>query len=407
MLRAVSLSNSGTNDVALTDATALVLGTVGVGQNLAVISEEALTQSGALTVVGASSFNAGANGVTLSNESNALGGAVTLMTRGAGGDVVLVNGGALSLESAVTGTLATTATTGGITDSGALSVTGTATIEAAGFDITLDSSDNSLSAVALTGNDVSVVSTGSLTGIVTGTSLQAKGGTGVDLNTVVSTLAATTESGDLSITNVGGLTIDKFESGLGLDGLSVTSSDADSDILLRALSTITNSAGAVTLAAEGNTATDAITVNAAISTVGEEAVVNLYAGGSIELTKEASISSAAEANLFFGTDYNNAVLQVGYTEASIEIAKEATLTGDVQMTTLGLPNQGIKDGRVTSTTLDSVSDYFNALEPLLEGFGNWNVIGTGALLESTGLGTIVLDVGVDATVSVEEEENEK
>ncbi|MBO94190.1 MAG: hypothetical protein CMI32_04730 [Opitutales bacterium] len=141
--------------------------------------------------------------------------------------------------------------------------------------------------------------------------------------------------------------------------------------------------------------------------MGEEAVVNLYAGGSIELTKEASISSAAEANLFFGTDYNNAVLQVGYTEASIEIAKEATLTGDVQMTTLGLPNQGIKDGRVTSTTLDSVSDYFNALEPLLEGFGNWNVIGTGALLESTGLGTIVLDVGVDATVSVEEEENEK
>ena len=47
---AVSLSNSGTNDAALTDANALDLGTVTVGQNLTVTTGGALTDSGAITV---------------------------------------------------------------------------------------------------------------------------------------------------------------------------------------------------------------------------------------------------------------------------------------------------------------------------------------------------------------------
>ena len=161
------------------------------------------------------------------------------------------------------------------------------------------------------------------------------------------------------------------------------------------------------LAAEGGTEADAILVNAVISSSGAEAAVNLYAGGSIELSETASISALGETNLFFGTDYNGGEKQEGYTEASITISPEATIEGDVKVASFGVTALGLAGGRVTSTTLDSASDYFNALDSLLEASGDWNVVGTDALLESAGLGTIVLDFGDEAAVSVEKEENKE
>ena len=54
---AVSLSNSGSNDVALTDANALDLGTVGVGQNLTVTTGGALSDTGVITVAGTTTLD--------------------------------------------------------------------------------------------------------------------------------------------------------------------------------------------------------------------------------------------------------------------------------------------------------------------------------------------------------------
>ena len=68
---AVSLSNSGSNRRGLTDANALDLGTVGVGQNLTVTTGGALTDSGAVTVAGLGTIVSTGFGVTLGDSTTA------------------------------------------------------------------------------------------------------------------------------------------------------------------------------------------------------------------------------------------------------------------------------------------------------------------------------------------------
>jgi len=401
----VALAAAG--DTAITNDSALALEGTVTG-TLDLTTGGAVTDSGALSVSGATTIGATGFDVTLDAAASDF---ETISVTGA--NVTLADADNVDLATTTaSGTLNVTAG-GAVTDVGDLSVAGVTMVTATGHDITLDSSGNSLTAVALVGDDVSVASTGSLTGSVTGTTLQANAETGVDLTTVVSKLAATTESGDLSVANVGGLEIEKFTDGLGLEGVSVTAGVADDGILLRAMSPITinapisNTAGEVILAAEGGTEADAILVNAEVSSSGADAAVNLYAGGSIELSDTASISSLGEANLFFGTDYDGGEKQEGYTEASITISQKATIEGDVKVAAFGATGLGLAGGRVTSTTLDSAADYFNALDSLLEASGDWDVVGTDALLGSAGLGTIVLDFGDEAAVSVEGEENKE
>jgi hypothetical protein len=84
----VSLANSGANNVALTDATALVLGPSNVGSGLLTITAGGpITQGGALVQApgaGAASFVAGANAIFLSNPGNNFTGAVALSNSGPG-----------------------------------------------------------------------------------------------------------------------------------------------------------------------------------------------------------------------------------------------------------------------------------------------------------------------------------
>src|ERR1017187_8235793 len=64
---AVSLSNSGANNVSLTNALATVLGASSVGSGtVAVVSTGAITQNGVFTeAAGTASFSAGANAIPL------------------------------------------------------------------------------------------------------------------------------------------------------------------------------------------------------------------------------------------------------------------------------------------------------------------------------------------------------
>ena len=79
---AVSLSNSGSNDVSLTDVNALDLGTVGVGQNLAITASGAITDSGVVTVAGTTSFDnsGGSNAAIDLGSSSTYTGNVTFTT---------------------------------------------------------------------------------------------------------------------------------------------------------------------------------------------------------------------------------------------------------------------------------------------------------------------------------------
>jgi hypothetical protein len=155
---AVTLSNSGANDVSLTSAGALSLAASTVGQNLTVISGGALTETGALTVPGTSSFSAGANPITL-NQANNLTGAVTLSNSGAN-NVSVTTAGALSLAASTVGQNLTVNTGGAITETGALTIPGTSSFNAGANPITLTSANNFTGAVSLNNsgaNDVSEI----------------------------------------------------------------------------------------------------------------------------------------------------------------------------------------------------------------------------------------------------------
>jgi len=118
---AVSLSTTGVGDATLDNGTtALILGTVGIGQNLAVTAGNAITDTGVITVGGTASFTTDVadNAITL-DSTNAITGAVSFTTTGTGGDVTLDNGAtALNMGTISTGGFFSGTTTGAITTSG-------------------------------------------------------------------------------------------------------------------------------------------------------------------------------------------------------------------------------------------------------------------------------------------------
>ncbi|MFN7570268.1 MAG: beta strand repeat-containing protein, partial [Betaproteobacteria bacterium] len=214
--------------------------------NLTVTAGGNITQSGALTVGGASSFNAGANSITLGNAGNDFGGAVTLT----GGATQIKDGNALTLGTLSTGALTVEANAGGGTadlnlgkgtvasldaksNGGAikqstavgdtLTVTGTSTVNAGTGDITL----------AQAGNDFG--------GAVTLTTVGAGNATVSDTNTLA--LAASGVGGNLTVTAGGNITQNGALTVGGVTTLALTASG--SDILLA--SQPNNFAGGVAL----------------------------------------------------------------------------------------------------------------------------------------------------------------
>ncbi|MGH8619553.1 MAG: filamentous hemagglutinin N-terminal domain-containing protein, partial [Burkholderiales bacterium] len=102
---AVSLNNSGANNVAVTDANALVLGTSSVGTGTLTVNAVGITQTGALTQAGgagAATFNGGAGVITLT-QANDFTGAVSLNNSGAN-NVAVTDANALVLGTSSVGT---------------------------------------------------------------------------------------------------------------------------------------------------------------------------------------------------------------------------------------------------------------------------------------------------------------
>ena len=131
-----------------------------------------------------------------------------------------------------------------------------------------------------------------LPGTLTASSIQAnkvqlKGGSGVSAtSTGVAEFAAESDSGDISITNIGGYAISDFASTSGITGVRFTDTDATGTITLIANSPLTINApvdagnGALQLTAAGSASTDDVTINAALS--GDSVAVS--AGDSIAIT---------------------------------------------------------------------------------------------------------------------------
>src|SRR5262249_28374939 len=153
---AASLNTTGASGNAqLTNALAggLVLGTSSVGGNLTVAGTRGnLTQTGALTVTGTSSFTTSATDATITlTSAGLLAGAASLNTSGASGNASLTNARATVLgASNVGGNLTVADTVGSLTQTGALTVGGTSsfTTSANNADITLTNAGNALSGAA-------------------------------------------------------------------------------------------------------------------------------------------------------------------------------------------------------------------------------------------------------------------
>lgn len=150
----ISLTNSGNafggpvalgaTNATLVNSTALVLGTSSLSGALNA-SAPGITQTGAVSVLGTSTLNAGTSAITLANAGNTFGGAVSLT----GSNATLVDSGALTLgASALTGNLSATAA--GISQSGALAVAGATTLNSGNAAIALTNTGNALSTLAVT-----------------------------------------------------------------------------------------------------------------------------------------------------------------------------------------------------------------------------------------------------------------
>jgi trimeric autotransporter adhesin len=125
------------NNVSLRDANAIVLGASNISGTLGLRTVGAITQTGALSVGGTSTLNAGlANDITLNNVSNNFN-TVTIIS---GRDVALVDANAMTVGASSVRTLSARALGGDLTLGGNIAATGTGS----GTSITLASAQNFL-----------------------------------------------------------------------------------------------------------------------------------------------------------------------------------------------------------------------------------------------------------------------
>ena len=237
---AVSLSNSGTNDVGVTDANAIDLGTIGVGQNLAVTASGAITDTGVLTIGGTSTFDnsGGSNAAIDLGSSSTFTGNVTFTTD-AGSDVTINDSTAFVIQSGLNVNNLNLTAGGAVTDAGNIDIDGTLTVSATGQTVALGGTGNDLTGnVTLTGGAVTLVDT-TATAIA---GITATGALSVTSGGAITQSGVITNDGQTAVLNAGtnAITLDQSNDfgTLDVDGsvtnLAVTDSD---DLILAAVTT--------------------------------------------------------------------------------------------------------------------------------------------------------------------------
>ncbi len=275
--KAISLNTTSgdatlVNDAAHTGSGVTTLATGSVDGNLSMTSTTGITQSGALTVAGTSSFTAQNGGITLT-QSNRLDQDIALNTTG--GDATLVNDAAHTASGVTTlaagsvgGNLAVTSTTG-IAQSGVLTVAGTSSFTAQNGGITLTQSNR-------LDKDVSLNTTGGGATLVNDAAHTASG---------VTTLAAGSVGGNLAVTSTTGIA----QSGA-LTVAGTSSFTAENGAI--ALGQANHLTGAVALAATGGNAVLANAQATALATVAVDGTLSVSAAGALTQAGGTAITAA-------------------------------------------------------------------------------------------------------------------
>ena len=320
-------------NVELVDVDSIILGAATLAGTLDVTALSAgnITQNGILNVNGASVFTASGDNITLGNTSNDFS---TISVNGA--DVNIQDAGNVDLgASVVTGVLNVTANgAGGITQSGAVAVTGVTTLNAIGNDITLADSDNNFSTVIVNGADVTLQDVDSIilgASVVTGA---------LDVTTNGSTPNGfIAQSGALLVTGLTTMTA---------VGNNISLTDASNDF-----STISTNAANVILRDVNNidlgvsNVTDTysiIAINAADITqsgglsIGGDALFILAAGQDIQLADTSN--NFQQAVSFFalgGTKLNN----VSVANSGVLNLNDINVANNLVVSASGITNSGV------------------------------------------------------------------
>ena len=234
------------------DNGSISLGTTTLSGNLSVTANNAITQSGVLTVGGTSTLTAGsANNITFDNSSNNFTGGVRAVSVN---NLTLRDTNALVLGNAsgasnISGNL--TVTTGGaITQAGALSVTGVTTLAAgSGNNITLNSANNFSTLGITSGRNVSITDSNAL----------ILGASTVSGTLGVTTAGAITQSGALTVSGVatfaagtGNITLNTYPANNFSTARFTTGNNVsitDSNALILGASTVSGTLGVTTAGA--------------------------------------------------------------------------------------------------------------------------------------------------------------
>ncbi len=237
------------------------------------------------------------------------------------------------------------------------------------------------------------------------------------------TLAAVTDSGDIQVTNTGTLIIDTVD---GLPGVAITdtanNNSGNDHIVLIALSPLTvsqpvtnNDGGNITLTASGALATDNLTISAALTITGGDAVsdgdgnVTLNAGNSIFQNAGGNISVDGAGALDYNAGTGTATGVITQVDATTSVTATGLITmdadGDITIANVQTGNTtnaavtvtstagGIVDGGATN--VDIIANSGRVVINAVTGVGN------GGAIETTA-GSLDIDNATSGNIEINE-----
>jgi len=331
----VSLNNTGANNVAITDTNAIDFGASTLGSGTFTVTAVGITQSGAITVAGTSSFNAGTGVITLT-QSNDFTGSVTLNSTGA--TVAIRDLNAIDFAASVLGSGSFTVTAVGITQTGAITAAGATSFNAGAGVITLANAGNNFSgSVALNNSGANNVAITDVNAIDFAASVLGSG-------TFTVTAVGITQSG--AITQASSAGIVTFNAGAGVITLADASNDFIGSVALNStgatvaitdvnaidFGTSTLGSGSFTVTAVGITQSGAITQasSAGAVTFNAGAGVITLADASNDFTGTVTLNSTGASVAITdmnGIDFGSSILGSGtFTVNAVGITQSGAIT---------------------------------------------------------------------------------
>jgi hypothetical protein len=402
--------------VQLTDTNAIDLGATSAS-SLAVIAGGAVTQSGALAVTGTTSVSAVGNAITLAS-ANVFGGAVSLtggttqITDAAALTLGTLNTGSLTANSAgalglgqgtVTGNLVASSGGNAITQSGPLTVTGTAGITAGAAPITLTSANDFQGVVTLSNsgaaNAVSITDVNSIefASMNLGGSFTVTSGAGQislhDLNAGAQLINGNVLFNSTYTTNGGAFTVNGRTT-LGSSSIIITQGGlvflvgpvgGDADPAIETL-TINAGSGAITMNNAGNSLTGTLTLTGGTTRVANSVGLTLGTLRTGALTVNTTggpliLGQGSVGGALIATSGGGAITQSGPLTVTGPGSSINAGTGSMTLSSVLLLGQISLSGRTgILSSADNVIDQniltnFSGSLTLTGAAANWNLAG--------------------------------